>query len=112
MSKLFYDHLIALEDVEEEIKNVAETEEERHELWHIVDEIIHHRMLEFFLDHLEEHYHDEFLHNFHEAPHDELHLHFLNENIEGEIEEMIRDEVKNLGSEILQKLQDNLEREK
>lgn len=104
MSKLFYDHLIVLTEVEMEIKSIAETEEERHELWQIVDEIIHHRILEFLLDRLPEDYHDEFLEKFHACPHDESHLHFLNERIEGEIEKLIREEVDSLASEILREM--------
>ena len=104
MSKLFYDHLIFLSDLEIEIKSIAETEEERHELWQIVDEIIHHRILEFFLDKLAEEHHDGFLEKYSEAPHDESHLQFLNERIEGEIEELIREEVDNLASEILREI--------
>lgn len=102
MSKLFYDHLIVLTEVEAEIKNTAETEEERHELWQIVDEIIHHRMLEFFLDRLAHEHHDEFLEKFHEAPHDEMHIHYLNERVGGEIEDLISQEIDSLSSEILQ----------
>ena len=39
MSKLFFDHLIKLDEVEVEIKKVTKTQEEREELWQIVDEI-------------------------------------------------------------------------
>ena len=104
MSKIFYDHLIVLDEVEDEIKSTAETEEERHELWHIVDEIVHHRMLELILDNLDHDHHDDFLHRFHSAPHDQEHIHYLNDRIEGEIEEMIKKEVKKLKKEILKEI--------
>jgi|SRR3972149_6460613 len=104
MSKLFYDHLIILTEVETEIKSMAETEEERHELWQIVDEILHHRILHLFLDKLPEMHHDEFLHRFHKSPHDENLLGFLNERIEENVEELIKEEMELLTSEILREI--------
>ena len=103
MSKLFYDHLIILGDVEAHIKGIVETEEERHELWQIVDEIIHHRMLEFLLDQLDHKHHDEFLNRFHECPHDHEHINYLNEKIEGDVEDLIRNEISKLTLEIIKK---------
>ena len=101
MSKVFYDHLIILTEVETEIKSMAETEEERHELWQIVDEIIHHRVLHLFLDKLPEAHHDEFLLRFHKSPHDENLLGFLNERIEENVEKLVKVEMELLTSEIL-----------
>ena len=45
MSKVYYDHLIVLGDIESRIKSIAETQEEREELWQLVDDIIHQRVL-------------------------------------------------------------------
>ncbi len=104
MGSVFYDHLIILTEVGAHIKGTAETEEERHELWHIVDEIVHHRMLELFLDHLAHEHHDEFLEKFHACPHDEMLLDYLNEKIEGEIEELIQEEIGNLSLEIIKEI--------
>ena len=104
MSKLFYDHLIILTEVETEIKSMAETEEERHELWQIVDEILHHRILHLFLDKLPEMHHDEFLHRFHKSPHDENLLGFLNERIEEKVEDLVKEEMELLTSEILREI--------
>ncbi len=102
MSKLFYDHLIILEEVEAEIKNAAETEEDRHELWQLVDEIVHSKVLESILDKLPGQHHEEFLDRFHKAPHDETLLDYLKEKIGENIEEIIRAEIGNLAFEILQ----------
>jgi len=104
MSKLFYDHLIILSEVEAEIKDIAETEEERHELWQIVDETINNRVLELLLDKLAEEYHDEFLEKFHEAPYDETIIGFLNEKVQEDIEDLIRKEIENFAQEILQEI--------
>jgi hypothetical protein len=101
MSKLFYDHLIVIEEVEAEIKNIAESPEEREELWQIVDEIIHMRMLELFLNKLSEEHHDEFLEKFHKRPHDESLLGYLKEKINEDVEEFVKKEIKLLEKEIL-----------
>ena len=101
MSKLFYDHLIVLTEVESAIKAQAETEEERHELWQIVDEIIHLRMLELFLNRLAEKHHDEFLEKFHKRPHDESLIDYLNEKIGENIEDIILQELGDFSYELL-----------
>ena len=104
MSKLFYDHLIILEEVESEIKKSAETEEERHELWQLVDEIVHSKVLESILDKLPGEHHEEFLDKFHKAPYDEGIIDFLKEKIGENIEEIIRAEIGDLAFEILQEI--------
>ena len=101
MSKVFYDHLIILEEVETEIKNVTETPEEKEELWKLIDEIVHHRILGSILDVLPREHHEEFLTKFHEAPHSEYLLSFLDERTEESIEEIIRKEIKNVEKELL-----------
>ena len=40
MSKLFFDHLVSLEEVEIEIRKNASSKEEREELWKLVDGIV------------------------------------------------------------------------
>lgn len=102
MSKIFYDHLIILTEVEAEIKNIAETSEEREELWQIVDETIHNRVLELLFDKLPGEHHDEFLEKFHEAPHDEGLIRYLDGRISGNVEAIIKQELGNLAYELLQ----------
>ena len=104
MSKLFYDHLIILTEIETEIKSMAESEEERHELWQIVDEIIHHRVLGCIMDKLPHGYHDEFLERFHKTPHDEILLEYLKEKINEDVEEFIKKEINILEKEILREI--------
>ena len=104
MSKIFYDNLIILEEVETEIKKAAETSEEKEELWHLVDEIIHHRVLGCILDKLPGEYHGEFLEKFHKTPHDESLIIFLKEKSGEDIEDLIRKEIENLNSELLREI--------
>jgi hypothetical protein len=104
MSKIFYDHIIVLEEVEREIGSLAKSQEEKHELWQIVDEIVHHKVFGCILDNLPKKYHQEFLGKFHETPHDETLLDFLKERVKEDIEELIRQEIGDLASEILQEI--------
>lgn len=106
MSKLFYDHLLVLEELEHHIKSATQTPEEREELWNIVDEIIHHKVLGCILDRLPYDYHHEFLAKFHESPYDETLLEYLNEKIEGNVEEVIKGQMVSLEKEMLEELSD------
>lgn len=104
MSKLFFDHLVTLEEVDIEIKNISQTSEEREELWKLVDDIVNHRMMIMILDKLPIEYHEDFLSKFHDAPHHIGHLDYLNERIEDEVEEIIKKEVDDLKRELLQEI--------
>ena len=68
MSKLFYDHLITLDEIEVVIKKNASSKEEKEELWALVDEIVTHKVLEKVLDKLPREHHEEFLELFHKCP--------------------------------------------
>ena len=98
---IFYDHLITLEDIEKELNSFEGSDEELHELWHVVDEILHHRILELLLDHLPRNHHEEFLSKFYLSPHDTALIRYLNEKIKEDIEELIRNEVKKVSLEII-----------
>ncbi len=106
MSKLFYDYLIELPEIDLAIKEEKLESEEREELQKLVDEMIHHRVLVCILDHLPREHHEEFLERFHAAPHDETLIIFLEEKTPAEIsiEEKIREEIQKLK----QKLLDNI----
>lgn len=103
MSKLFFDHLLSLDDLDREIKKIATTQEEREELWHLADEIIHHKAMGCILDRLPRESHEEFLEMFHKAPHDEEYLFgYLKKKIGDNIEEILREELGNITYEILE----------
>lgn len=104
MSRLYYDHLIEFEQLEQEIKAIVETLEEREELWHLIDEIIHHRVLGCVLNNLHLDYHEEFLCKFHQCPHDSILLEFLKEKVDEDIEQVIKHELENLNFELLEEL--------
>jgi len=107
MSKLFFDQLIALDDVDGEIKKIAKSKEEKEELWQLVDEMVHHRVLGCVLDALPRGNHEEFLEKFHQAPHDESLMNYLREKVGDNIDELIRQEIGDLAFELLEEIKAN-----
>lgn len=101
MSKIFYDYLIDLDLLEKEIKKVSKNEEEKLELWGIVDEIVHNKIFTSILDNLPKDYHLEFMDLFHKAPHDDYLTKYLKEKIGQNFEELIKAEIGNISFELL-----------
>ena len=105
MSKLFFDSLLDLKEVDKEIKKIAKTSEEREELWGLIDEIIHHKVMGCILDYLPKENHQEFLEMFHTHPNDEEYLfEYLRKKVGQNIEELIRQEVGSLGTDLLNEI--------
>ncbi len=101
MSKIFYDDLVDLGKVEKRIKKIAKTPEEKEELYQLVDEIVHHKVVGCILDKLPPEHHENFLRRFSDKPHDDGILEWLRENITEDIEEFIRKEIRMLAVELL-----------
>lgn len=104
MSKIFYDHLIIFEELEGVVGKNAKSSEEKEELWKLVDDIVHTRILSLILDNLEEKHHEEFLDEFHLRPHDRELLSYLKGKSERDIVKLIQDELDKLEKEILKEL--------
>jgi hypothetical protein len=102
MSKLFFDHLIVWEEIDQEIKKVPLNRDEKDELWKLLDEISSHRVLTSILDKLPLEHHEEFLDKFEKAPYDEKIFTYLKEKIGANIEELIKQEIGDLAYELLQ----------
>jgi hypothetical protein len=101
MTKIFYDHLIILESLELKINGLGLEPEEREELGQLVEETVHFRLMTRILDSLPQEYHQEFLELFHQAPHEESLLKYLQEKVE-DIEEIIKKEIKDLEKSLLE----------
>ena len=101
MSRLFYDHLIKNEELDALVKASSETSEEREELWKLVDEIIHHKVLGCVLDHLPKEHHQEFMEKLHRAPHDNTLMDYLNDKVQKNMEEIIKQEIGELLYELI-----------
>lgn len=102
MSKIFYDHLIYLEEVEVFVKKTARDLGEREELWGLVDEIIHHKVFDMILGKLPRENHEEFMEMFHKCPYDETYIMtYLKKKADPNIADYIKNGLKDLGKEIL-----------
>lgn len=101
MSKVFYDHLIVLEEIEATISSAATTKEEKEELWKIVDELVHHRVLDSILTVLPREYHEDFMERFTQSPHDERLIIYLTEKSNKDVEKIIVEEISTLKKELL-----------
>jgi hypothetical protein len=103
MSKLFFDKLVELKEIDKQIKKVAKTNEEKEELWGLVDEIVHHKVMGCILDKLPRIHHEEFLDLFHKSPHDEeLLFAYLRKKVGDNIEELIKQEIGDLSNDLLE----------
>lgn len=102
MSKVFYDDLINLDDVEKRIKKNVKDKESREEIYQLIDEIIHHRVLGCILDRLPKQHHKEFINHISVRPHDKGILNFLGERVAEDVVEFIQDEIHSLSGELLE----------
>ena len=101
MSIIFYDRLIAISSLDKKIKKLTESSDERQEMWQMVEEIIHHKVLGCCLDNLPHEHHSEFLDMFHKAPHDQNLLKYLNEKSKKDMKKIIKEEIKKLTKDLL-----------
>lgn len=90
MSKIFYDHLVVRDEIIVELDKYKISVEEREELVQLVDQNLHHHVLDTILTHLPREKHHDFLEKFHKNPSDEFLLIYLRENTTIDIEEEIK----------------------
>jgi len=102
MSKLFYDHLVDLSELEKLVKKHVKDADSRQEIYNLVDEIVHHRVVGCILERLPEHHHKEFLDHVAGRPHDHSILEYVRERVSEDVEEFIRHEIYVLGTELLE----------
>ena len=108
MSKIFYDHLIILEEVEVELNNLDLEHEEKEELHHLIDEMVHHRVLNRVLQVLPKNYHANFLIEFKKRPHDTALIDYLDEKIDESVEKHMKQSVQKHIREEIDKLKEEL----
>lgn len=104
MSVIFYDRLIIFEGLDSKLKKLVSSNDELQEIWRLVEELTHHRIMGCVLDKLPNKHHKKFLKKFENAPHDEKLLDYLQEKIEDDMEKVIKREAKLLAKEILTEL--------
>lgn len=106
MSRIFYDQLIALEKVEKKINQIIHSHQEKLEIWEIIDNLLHRRILIKILEILPEKHQPNFLLNFNQNPYDPSLLQSLKEN-SPDTENRILNEANNLTQEILETIKSN-----
>ncbi len=89
MNKVFYDHLIIIEEIEFTLATHQITKEECKEILHLIDRTMHSEILSNILKHLPHAHHEEFLTRFHGAPHDKSLMSFLKDHTMVDIEKEI-----------------------
>lgn len=89
MKKIFYDHLIIIEEITAVFDLHGIRGSEREEFLAIIDKTLHQEILHSILTHLPLIHHEEFLIRFHGAPHDPSLMAFLRERTSVDIEKEI-----------------------
>ena len=91
MSKLFYDHLIVIEEVVAVIDEHKVNAKEKAKVLALIDTTLQHEILDAIFSYLPKAKHDEFLKMFHAAPHAPKLMEYLNDNCVVNIELAILD---------------------
>ncbi len=101
MAKIFYDHLVMMEEIIVVIDQHDLSPKERQELISLVDQTLHHHILDVILTHLPVPHHEAFLALFHKAPHDPQLLTFLKEKTAVDIEREIQKKAKTVKKSLI-----------
>lgn len=94
---IFYDHLIVIEEITAILDQHDLSRKEKSELLNLIDQTLHHHILDEILSLLPEPYHGEFMTRFHAHPDDKTLLFFLRDRSGTDMDKAIvkrADEVK------------------
>ncbi len=109
MSKLFYDHLIIVDDIVVLLEKHEVPQEERVSLMQHIDELLHTHILDTILSHLSRDHHDHFLDKLAREPHQSSILDFLKDKTKVDIEREIEKTVAHVKAKIQKDIEDSLE---
>lgn len=101
MSKIFYDHLVVVEEITAKLDKFDLDAVSRQELILLIDETLHQEIINLILTHLPPEHHEDFLNKFYHNPNDEGLLDFLKTHSGKDIEKLIKEEAKKVKKEIL-----------
>jgi hypothetical protein len=101
MAKLFYDHLVVREEIDIELDKFAIDAEEKAELIELIDQTLHHHVLNVIFNHLPKDKHPEFVKKLHGSPCDLELIDYLKIYAHPEIESKIRDQAAKIKKEIM-----------
>lgn len=94
MSKIFYDHLLVINEITAEFDRQGLDPKDRQEFLTVIDETLHNHVLDVILTHLPREHHESFLDRFHKAPHDPELLSYIQELTVVDIEKAIAERIK------------------
>lgn len=106
MAKLFYDHLIVIEEITAVLDTHEMTKEEREELLATIDETLHHHVLDVILTHLPREHHETFLEKLTVQPHHPELLAFIQEKTAVDIEREIKKTADKIKKKILKDIEE------
>lgn len=89
MSKIFFDHYLEIEDIKIFIDEMAQTHEEKEDLWNLVDEYINHKIISSILTKLDDESQEEFLKMFFDKPYDSGIISYLDNKLGVAVGEII-----------------------
>lgn len=89
MAKLFYDHLLVIEEVVAVLDKHTITKDEKEKFVALIDETLHHHILDEILTHLPHAHHEEFLQKLVSHPYDPGIMKYLKEKTAVDIEIVI-----------------------
>jgi hypothetical protein len=110
MSKVFYDYLVIKEEVDCELNNYRLDKEEKDELIDIIDQLLHHHVLNVILNHLPKDKHPEFVSRLQTSPGDDQLMEFLKQHIGPYIEEEIKKQSRKVKQEIIAEIKKSVVR--
>lgn len=105
MTKVFYDHLIIIEEIIAVFDLRGIRGDEREEFLQLIDQTMHHEILGTILTHLPREHHEEFLIRFHAAPHDASLMTYLNERVSVDIEKEILKAANNVKKTLIKEIE-------
>ncbi len=112
MSKIFYDHLVIREEIDFELNRFQIDPEEQEELISLIDQTLHHHILNVILNHLPKEKHTEFISRLHAKPDDDTLIDYLKTHAHPEIEAEIKKQAAKIKKEILADLKKSSRRTK
>lgn len=111
MATLFYDHLLIMEEMVIILDAYGLPNEERKKLLSLIDETLHHHILDEILNNLPKEFHTEFLDKYSQYPHDQSLLTYLKEKTPGNIEKKMLQRANTIKKQLKQHIKETLKKD-
>lgn len=108
MAKLFYDHLIIIEEIVAILDAHHLSAQEKQKMLSVIDEMFHHMILDTILTYIPKKHHEEFLKKLVSFPHDPQMIMYLNEKSEKNMEKEILKTITKGKKRIIKEIENSL----